>query len=137
MTTNETSWHVGFKGLSDVKAAWAYVYEGNEGEPVRLVRGSFRDGFYEEGTERSLGYRVICWTDAADRPSFDQAAVRALLGGIEQVVEYEQSVAFATENWLHRQALEAVVYGNPEAIEIAQLALGSHHIEINRYYGAY
>lgn len=132
------SWKAGHERMPPDRDVWAYIYHYDDDEDVVLLRGRFDVRFREfepAGTKGSLTTSVLAWVDAGEQPAFCIEAVRACIASLEPLVEdCHDEIAHMAEDWLHREALRAVVAGHPDAQAIAAAALESRKVKFTRYY---
>jgi hypothetical protein len=131
------AWKAGHEGMPPDRDVWAFIYDHEHEEDVQLVRGCADgrdfvlavkgddDPWYETG-------HVICWFDGEERPSFSVAVVKAIVASLAELER--TGLGHVVEDWLHREALRAVVAGHPDAQAIAAAALESRTVKFTRYY---
>ena len=129
------SWKAGHEGMPTDRDVWAYVYAHDTEDDIELARGrAARSDFKLAGDEWE--YREIkdaaCWIDTDERPAFSIEVVRAAIAALADLERTGQGHVF--EDWLHREALRAVVAGHPDAQAIAAAALDSRAVKFTRYY---
>lgn len=132
------AWKAGPDGVPADRDVWAYVYDYHHEEDVALLRGRY-DGQFREfkpaGTKGSLTTSVLAWIDTDEQPAFGIEAVRACIASLAPLADNcHDEIAHVAEDWLHREALRAVVFGHPDAKAIAEAALESRQVMFTRYY---
>ncbi|MGE8128484.1 hypothetical protein ACQKQD_16035 [Methylobacterium sp. NPDC080182] len=140
---NRPTWQSGHKGIPTDRPVWAYFFDsGGEDEHVTLLRGvSEVDGevFSAEcnpdGDEWPRFGHVVCWIDFEERPSLSVEAVDAIVVALSEAGIHWSCGDHIVEDWLHREALRAVVDGHRDAPAIAAAALKSRELKFSRYYG--
>ncbi|WP_156311682.1 hypothetical protein [Methylobacterium platani] len=136
------NWQSGHQGIPTDRPVWAIFFESGSGEDedVMLLRGvSDEDGevftVQHKGDWDRYGH-VVCWIDVEERPPFSVEAVDAIVAALANQSGIHWGCAdHIVEDWLHREALRAVVDGNRDAPAIAAAALKSREIRFSRYYG--
>lgn len=128
-------WNAGPVGMPTDRDVWAYVMEWEGDEVVSLLHGR-RQGseFLLAGEDWAYHQveNVMAWVDVEERPVFSLALVRAGIADLERLERHGNG--HAAEDWLHREALRAVVAGHPDAQAIAAAALESRAVKFTRYY---
>jgi len=136
------AWNTGHKDIPTDRPVWAYVYVGtsSDEEPVLLLRGvSDGDGggftIDYEGRPWDRDGHVISWIDVEQRPTLSVEAVDAIAAALIDYSIHWYCIDHIVEDWLHREALWAVVDGHPDAQAIAADALRTRELKFSRYYG--
>ncbi|MET7244134.1 hypothetical protein ABZT49_12260 [Methylobacterium sp. EM32] len=133
-------WQSGHEGIPTDRPVWAYFYDNGsgDGQDVTLLRGvSDEDGetftVDYEGRPWERDGHIVCWIDAQERPSLSVEAVEAILAVLPSEA-FDLCLGHVVEDWLHREALRAVVDGHRDAPAIAAAALKSRELKFSRYY---
>jgi hypothetical protein len=141
---NRPRWQSGHKGIPTDRPVWAYFYVGrsSDEDAVLLLRGvSDEDGerftavWNPDGDEWPEFGNVVCWIDVEERPSLSVEAVDAIVVALSGAGIHWSCGDHIVEDWLHREALRAVVDGHRDAAAIAAAALKSRELSFSRYYG--
>ncbi|GBU19237.1 MULTISPECIES: hypothetical protein [unclassified Methylobacterium] len=132
------AWQAGPDGVPADRDVWAYVYNTYDKEDIVLIRGRYDARFREfepAGSKGSLSTSVLAWIDTEEQPAFGIEAVRACIASLQPLSDNcHDEIAHMAEDWLHREALRAVVAGHPDAQAIAAAALESRAVKFTRYY---
>lgn len=134
------AWNAGHRGIPTDRPVWAYFFESGCGgdDAVMLLRGvSDKDGemFDDDGDGWGRFGTLVCWIDVEERPTLSVAAVDAIAAALVDPSIRWTCGDHIVEDWLHREALRAVVDGHPDAHAIAAAALKTRELKFSRYYG--
>lgn len=140
---NRPRWQSGHKGIPTDRPVWAYFFESGsvEDEPVMLQRGvSDWDGEVFTVQHERVGDwdrygHVVCWIEVEERPSLSDEVVDAIVVALSGADIHWSCGDHIVEDWLHREALQAVADGHRDAPAIAAAALKSRELKFSRYYG--
>lgn len=130
------AWKADIDGVPTDRDVWAYlaVYDGED--EVELIRGRVDGRRFDlagsDGWDDRDVANIICWIEVKDRPAFSLAVAKATATALERLERLGNG--HAVEDWLHREALRAVVAGHPDAQAIAAAALESRAVKFTRYY---
>ncbi len=130
------AWKADIDGVPTDRDVWAYlaVYDGGgrgRADPRPRRRPQVRPRRQRRVDDRDVA-NIICWIEVKDRPAFSLAVAKATVTALERLERLGNG--HAVEDWLHREALRAVVAGHPDAQAIAAAALESRAVKFTRYY---